>query len=117
MQVKQDFVWERVFAAGQAEIRHVTIPAGAPVELRDGCYWVAPGHFRDGILHHDAACHGCRVAPDNVLGCSVAVCRHCSVSGRCRAEISEYECRRCGDTVYTADPGDRLCGCCRAAIR
>lgn len=61
--VKQAFQWRRSFSAMP---QPVEIPAGAPVELSQGAYWVQPVHFGDEILRHDAAYHGCPVTPDNV---------------------------------------------------
>jgi hypothetical protein len=64
MKVKTTFQWTRTCSAIPGPIN---VPAGAPVEVRDGVYWVKPDHFfSDLIVYHDAVHYGCRVQPDNV---------------------------------------------------
>lgn len=71
--VKRDFTWSRSFASGPASVREVKIKAGAPVEKKNGDYFVKPSYFSgDSLLQHDATYYGCRVAKDNIDGLSVA---------------------------------------------
>jgi hypothetical protein len=72
LSVKRDFTWPRSFASGPASVREVKIKAGAPVEKRNGDYFVAPSYFNgDSLLKHDATYYGCRVAKDNIDGLGV----------------------------------------------
>lgn len=69
LSVKRDFIWPRSFASGPASMREVKIKAGAPVEKKNGDYFVAPSYFSgDSILKHDATYYGCRVSKENVDG-------------------------------------------------
>lgn len=63
MTVKTSFKWRRPCSCIPWPIE---IPAGAPVEKRNGLYWVKPYHFSDMIVRHDAVHYGCLVSPDNV---------------------------------------------------
>jgi len=69
LSVKRDFTWSRSFASGPASVREVKIKAGAPVEKKNGDYFVSPSYFSgDSILQYDATHYGCRVAKDNIDG-------------------------------------------------
>jgi len=63
MKTKNAFSWNRGFSAIPGAI---TIPTGAPVEKRDGDYFIVPSFFRGAIERHDATYYGCRVKPENV---------------------------------------------------
>jgi hypothetical protein len=64
MKTKKAFEWARGYSAIPGTI---TIPAGAPVEKRNGDYFITPARFPEGsILRHDATYYGCRVQPENI---------------------------------------------------
>jgi hypothetical protein len=64
MKVKSEFDWNR---SNSALVGAVKIPAAAPVELRNGTYFVQPDFFTDDTMKHDATYYGCPVNPNNVV--------------------------------------------------
>ena len=68
MKTKNAFIWGRHFTGHSVKVAGIEIPEGAPVELKDGTYFVKPSFFKSGTIeHHDAVYHGCRVNPENVI--------------------------------------------------
>ena len=66
MKTKKEFTWNRSCSCLPRNQAKVVIPAGAPVEERDGQFYVCPSFFSDAIVRHDAIHYGCRVKADNV---------------------------------------------------
>jgi hypothetical protein len=57
MKVKSSFQW----------LRHsIEVPAGTPVELREGSFLVKSEIFSDISVRYDAWKNGCRVESDNI---------------------------------------------------